>query len=84
MTWIGIVMGSKLGHDSFKKGDIEELKLANNSFLPNYLGYFFVALSISDLHTMCFVYSILSIFTFCRRLFISIRYFCYLGMSFIR
>ena len=64
MTWIGIVMGSKLGHDSFKKRDIEELKLANNSFLPNYLGYFFVALSISDLHTMCFVYSILFIFTF--------------------
>lgn len=64
LTWIGIVIGSKLGHDSFKKGDIEELELANNSFLPNYLGYFFVALSTSSVHAMWFVCFILFIFTF--------------------
>lgn len=37
---------------------------ANNSFLPSYLGYFFVALSINSFQTLVFVYLILFIFTY--------------------
>ena len=37
---------------------------ANNSFLPSYLGYFFVALSVGNWETLWFVYGVLFIFTF--------------------
>ena len=38
--------------------------LADNDFLPVYLGYFFVALSIDDIMTFLFVYSIVFLFVF--------------------
>lgn len=34
---------------------IEEIELASHSFLPNYLGYFFVALSISSVTTLIYI-----------------------------
>ena len=34
------------------------------SFLPSYLGYFFVALSINNWETLSFVYGVLFIFTY--------------------
>lgn len=40
----------------------KECVLADHEFLPVYLGYFFVALSISDCTTLCFIYLI--VFTF--------------------
>ena len=43
---------------------IISVEYANNSFLPSYLGYFFVALSINSCETLYFVYGILFIFTF--------------------
>lgn len=41
---------------------IKEVELASHSFLPNYLGYFFVALSIPDKKTFFFVYLVVFIF----------------------
>lgn len=41
-----------------------ECVLADNDFLPVYLGYFFVALSINDFITLCYVYTIIFVFTF--------------------
>ena len=38
---------------------IEEVELASHSFLPNYLGYFFVALSIPDVTTLIYVYAVI-------------------------
>ena len=38
--------------------------LADNEFIPTYLGYFFVALSVSDNITMLFLYGIVFTFTF--------------------
>ncbi len=63
-TGLSIQLSSKLGKDEFKKGEIESIDHANNSFLPSYLGYFFVALSIGGWETLWFVYSVLFIFTF--------------------
>ena len=37
-----------LGKDEFKQGEVKELEYVNDNFLPSYLGYFFVALSIPD------------------------------------
>lgn len=63
-TGISILLSSKLGKDNFKKGEVASIEHANNSFLPSYLGYFFVALSIGNWETLWFVYGVLFIFTF--------------------
>ena len=41
-----------------------EFSLADNEFLPVYLGYFFLAVSIDKFETMVFVYAIIFIFTY--------------------
>jgi hypothetical protein len=64
LTKFSIWVSSKLGKDPFQSGEILSIEYANNSFLPSYLGYFFVALSINDLDTLVFVYVLLFIFTF--------------------
>lgn len=63
-TQLSIWLSSKLGKSVFKPGDIISIEYANNSFLPSYLGYFFVALSIDGWETLIFVYILLFIFTF--------------------
>ena len=42
---------------------IEEVELASHSFLPNYLGYFFVALSIPNITMLIYVYAVIFAFT---------------------
>ena len=64
LTRLSLFLSKFLGKDEFKAGDVINIEHANNSFLPSYLGYFFVALSISDWQTLFFVYGILFIFTF--------------------
>lgn len=46
---------------------IEEVELASHSFLPNYLGYFFVALSIPNVTTLIYIYVVILIFTHLSR-----------------
>ena len=51
----------------FKKdtlGNFKEVALADGDFLPIYLGYFFVAVGVSEDLTMLIVYIIVFIFTF--------------------
>lgn len=43
--------------------NICEVELASHSFLPNYLGYFFVALSISNKETLLYIYAVIWLFT---------------------
>lgn len=64
LTWISILLSSRLGVDEFKKGEVTSIEYANNSFLPSYLGYFFVALSVNSWGTLWFVYALLFVFTF--------------------
>ncbi|HAC67457.1 MAG TPA: hypothetical protein DCP19_05870 [Pseudomonas sp.] len=63
LTGVSIFLTKFLGKDAFKANEVECLEHANNSFLPSYLGYFFVALSIGNITTLTFVYGILFIFT---------------------
>ncbi|AZN36739.1 hypothetical protein EJO50_09695 [Iodobacter ciconiae] len=63
-TGLSLRLSSYLGKDEFKKEDIESIGHANNSFLPSYLGYFFVALSVGNWETLWFVYVVLFVFTF--------------------
>lgn len=64
LTGLSILLSRGLSTDDFKAGDAVSIEHANNSFLPSYLGYFFVALSISSWSTLFFVYGVLFIFTF--------------------
>lgn len=66
LTRFSIFVCRYLSDDSIEKGVIE-IESANNAFLPVYLGYFFVALGISDYRTMLFVYGIVFIFTYLSR-----------------
>lgn len=64
LTGLSILLSTKLGKDEFKSGDVYGIEHANNSFLPSYLGYFFVALSIGNWEALAFVYGVLFLFTF--------------------
>ncbi len=64
LTGLSILLSSGLGKDDFKAGETASIEHANNSFLPSYLGYFFVALSISNWETLWFVYGVLFVFTY--------------------
>ena len=67
-TYISLLFSRWLDFDSVEseKGEspIKAIELANNSFLPSYIGYFFVALSIPNFITLFFVFLILFTFTF--------------------
>ena len=64
LTWLSILLCPLLGKDSFGKGSVVSIEHANNSFLPSYLGYFFVAFSIGGWNTLFFIYGVLFVFTF--------------------
>ena len=63
-TSLSIILSTFLEEDEFPKGSVKTIEHANNSFLPSYLGYFFVALSVNDIDTLLFVYGILFVFTY--------------------
>ncbi len=74
-TFLSLIVANRLDSDSIEferiedkeKGinsPIKEIEQANNAFLPSYLGYFFVALSVPYCDTLIFVFGILFVFTF--------------------
>ena len=62
LSWISVRISVYLGSDSLE--GCREFSLADNEFLPTYLGYFFVSLSVSDITTMVYLYLIVFVFTF--------------------
>lgn len=64
LTYFSLLISRFLGNSNISKGSITEVENANNAFLPSYLGYFFVALSVNNCETLIFVFVILFIFTF--------------------
>lgn len=63
LTYFGIHLCKYLSKDSIE-GEIREIEPANSTFLPVYLGYFFVALSVSSWGAMGFIYGIVFLFTY--------------------
>lgn len=61
LSGLSIIIARGLGNDSLS--GCQECRLADNEFLPTYLGYFFVSLSTADDMTMLFMYVIVFIFT---------------------
>lgn len=64
LTYLSILFSSFLGDSQISKGSVLEVENANNAFLPSYLGYFFVALSVNSNETLYFIFIILFIFTY--------------------
>ena len=62
LSWITLLLSSFFGEESIQS--CKEFSLADNEFLPVYLGYFFVSLSIPDCYTMLALYLIVFVFTF--------------------
>ncbi len=62
-TLLSILLAKWLSKDDIPQGTIKEIEQANNAFLPSYLGYFFVALSVPYNDTLVFVFIILFVFT---------------------
>ena len=63
MALLSIKLSNRLGSESDIEG-CRECELADGSFLPVYLGYFFVSLSVSDWSVMLVVVSIVFVFTY--------------------
>lgn len=66
LLFLVLILTKFLSKDEFKSGEVVELESIDDTFLPSYLGYFFVALSIADgdYYTMFVVFAILTIFLF--------------------
>lgn len=62
LSGISLCIARKLGTYSLRECD--EITLADNEFVPTYLGYFFAALSAPDRTTMSFLFGIVFVFTF--------------------
>lgn len=62
LSLLSIFIARFLGDDSLQK--CQEYSLADNEFLPTYLGYFFLSVSISETSTMIVVYLIVFVFTY--------------------
>jgi hypothetical protein len=63
LTALSFFIVRYLPKDRLAKTAIGEIELANNNFLPTYLGYFFVSLGINDISTLIVVFVIIYIFT---------------------
>jgi len=64
LTFFSLWLAKFLDNDSIELSKVVEVEQANNAFLPSYLGYFFVALSITDTETLIFIFTILFVFTY--------------------
>ena len=87
LTFLSLLLSRWLADDSIEAENgvsaIKEIEQANNAYLPSYLGYFFVALSVPYCDTLIFVFAILFLFTFLSQtlyfnpLFLVFRYHFY-------
>jgi len=86
-TFLSVLLAKGLGDDSIEKEEntnspITEIEQANNAYLPSYLGYFFVALSVPFYDTLIFIFAILFIFTFLSQTLYFNPLFLFFGFHF--
>lgn len=78
-TFLSLLLARFLADDNIEpeqeKSSVKEVEQANNAYLPSYLGYFFVALSVPHCETLVFVFAILFLFTFLSQTLYSIHCF---------
>ena len=86
-TKISLLISNKIDSEQFDEGSFQSVEIANDAFLPSYLGYFFVSLSAASLsntsnETFIFVFCIISVFIFCSRISYFNPVFLLLGYNF--
>jgi hypothetical protein len=64
LTALSFLIAKRLPKDTLESSSVNEIELANNNFLPTYLGYFFVSLGINDIHTLIVVFLMIYVFTY--------------------
>ncbi len=64
LTALSFLIARKLPKDRLQSSSVKEIELANNNFLPTYLGYFFVSLGVNDVSTLVVVFLMIYVFTF--------------------
>lgn len=64
LTFMTMLLSRKLNLETFEDGAIVEIEHASNVYLPSYLGYFFVALSVPSWEILTVVVIVLTVFTF--------------------
>jgi hypothetical protein len=82
LTYFSLLLTNLLSNDVIQRGSIIEVEQANNVFLPSYLGYFFVALSVPNCDTLLFVFFILFVFTFLSQTLYFNPLFLFFGYNF--
>lgn len=82
LTYLSLLLTNLLDEDIIPRGSITEIEQANNVFLPSYLGYFFVALSVPNCDTLLFVFLILFVFTFLSQTLYFNPLFLFFGYNF--
>lgn len=63
-TALSFVIAYKLPKDQLLDTSVNEIELANNNFLPTYLGYFFVSLGVTEVPTLIVVFIMIYFFTY--------------------
>ena len=64
LTALSFIIAYKLPKDQLPNSSVKEIELANNNFLPTYMGYFFVSIGVNDIPTLIVVFVMIFIFTF--------------------
>lgn len=67
LSWSSLCCAKCLDTDEIEEGAFIGIEPANDVFLPSYLGYFFVALSVPNLEMFIVVFLIIAIFIFYSR-----------------
>ena len=67
-TWLSMQLTNSLDTDEIDEGSISVIEPANDAFLPSYLGYFFVALSVPNIEVFLYVFGIICVFIFYSRI----------------
>lgn len=68
LTWLSMQFTNSLDTDEIDKGSISVIEPANDAFLPSYLGYFFVALSVPNIEVFFYVFVIICVFIYYSRI----------------
>ena len=68
LTWLSMQLINFLDTDTIDAGSISVIEPANDAFLPSYLGYFFVALSVPNIEVFLYVFGTICIFIFYSRI----------------
>ncbi len=67
LTRLGVVATRWLDDDEISEGSLSAIEPASDQFLPVYLGYFFIALSLPSFELFLYVFGLICLFIFYSR-----------------